>query len=217
MSEHPKIRVVIVDDHDLVREGLRMLFSSFDDIEVVADAAHGERGVELCREECPDVVLMDMVMPLMDGVTATRHIHEICPETQIIALTSFNDEDNVQRALKAGAISYMLKNVSIDELVSAVRKAHAGQSVLAPEAARVLISATTRPPILGYDLSEREREVLSLMVRGLSNREIGDILHISASTVKNHVSTILSKLGTSSRTQAAALAVEHRLMRDHHV
>lgn len=216
MSEQ-KIRVMIVDDHDLVRDGLRMLLSSFDDIEVVADAAHGARGVELCTQFCPDVVLMDMVMPVMDGVTATRHIHDLCPAAQIIALTSFNDEDNVQRALKAGAISYMLKNVTIDELVSAVRKAYAGQSVLAPEAARVLISATTRPPIIGYDLSEREREVLSLLVRGLSNREIGDILHISASTVKNHVSTILSKLGTTSRTQAAALAVEHRLMHDTHV
>lgn len=207
-----RIRVLIVDDHNMVRKGLRTLLEEFDDVEVIAEAADGEMAVDLAKAQCPDVVLMDMVMPRMNGVDATVNIRRHCPNTQIVALTSFSDEDNVQAALKAGVVGYLMKNVSGDELASAIRRAHAGQSTLAPEAAQVLIRATTRPPALGHDLTERELEVLALMIEGLNNREIGEQLVISSSTVKNHVSSILAKLGTTSRTQAVALAVEHRIV-----
>ncbi|MFQ3648505.1 MAG: response regulator transcription factor [Anaerolineae bacterium] len=207
-----RIRVLIADDHNMVRKGLRTLLEEFDDVEVIAEAADGEMAVDLAKSQCPDVVLMDMVMPRMNGVDATANIRRHCPNTQIVALTSFSDEDNVQAALKAGVVGYLMKNVSGDELASAIRRAHAGQSTLAPEAAQVLIRATTRPPALGHDLTERELEVLALMIEGLNNREIGEQLVISSSTVKNHVSSILAKLGTTSRTQAVALAVEHRII-----
>lgn len=207
-----RIRVLIVDDHNMVRKGLRTLLEEFDDVEVIAEAADGEMAIDLAKSQCPDVVLMDMVMPRMNGVEATVNIRRHCPNTQIVALTSFSDEDNVQAALKAGVVGYLMKNVSGDELASAIRRAHAGQSTLAPEAAQVLIRATTRPPALGHDLTERELEVLALMIEGLNNREIGEHLVISSSTVKNHVSSILAKLGTTSRTQAVALAVEHRII-----
>jgi NarL family two-component system response regulator LiaR len=155
---------------------------------------------------------MDKVMPRMDGIEATNRIRTACPETQIIVLTSFTNDDNVEKAFKAGAIGYLIKNISGNELASAIRRAHDRQSTLAPEAAQALISATTRPKQIGYDLTEREREVLALMIEGLNNREIGERLYISGSTVKNHVSSILSKLGTTSRTQAVAMAVENRIL-----
>ncbi len=208
-----KIRVLLVDDHDIVRKGLSVLLENFDDIQIVNQANDGAAALSACKQGGIDVVLMDMVMPRMDGVTATTQITHACPEVRIIALTSFGDEENVQAALKAGAIGYLLKNVTGEELANAIRRAYAGQSTLAPEAAQVLIRATTRPPSVGHDLTEREREVLSLMIEGLSNREIAERLVISSSTVKNHVSNILSKLGTISRTQAVALAVESRIIR----
>lgn len=207
-----QIRVLIVDDHDMVRKGLRVLLEDFDDLEVVGDVGNGQLAVDLCRQNCVDVVLMDMVMPRMDGIEATNRIRTACPETQIIVLTSFTNDDNVEKAFKAGAIGYLIKNISGNELASAIRRAHDRQSTLAPEAAQALISATTRPKQIGYDLTEREREVLALMIEGLNNREIGERLYISGSTVKNHVSSILSKLGTTSRTQAVAMAVENRIL-----
>lgn len=206
------IRVLIVDDHNMVRKGLMTLLEEFDDLDLIGEAGDGEMALHACRESCPDVVLMDMLMPRMDGVTAIARIRQICPDTQFIALTSFSDETNVQNALKAGAISYLMKNVSGDELANTIRRAHVGQPTLAPEAAQILIRATTRPPAPGHDLTERELEVLGLMIEGLNNREIGERLYISSSTVKNHVSSILSKLGTTSRTQAVALAVEHKIV-----
>ncbi|MCE7947875.1 MAG: DNA-binding response regulator [Chloroflexi bacterium CFX4] len=208
----PHIRVLIVDDHNMVRKGLLTLLEDFEDLQIVGEAADGELALNACREVSPDVILMDMMMPRMDGVTATQKIRAAYPATQVIALTSFNDEDNIHAALKAGAIGYLMKDVSGDELANAIRRAAVGQSTLAPEAAQALIKATTRPPSLGHDLTEREFEVLALMKAGLSNREIGERLVISGSTVKNHVSSILSKLGTTSRTQAVALAVEHKLV-----
>jgi two-component system, NarL family, response regulator LiaR len=210
--EKQQIKVLVVDDHDMVRKGLIVLLENFNDFEIVGEAQDGREGYDLARQYGPDVVLMDMIMPRMNGIEATRLIRENCPQTQVIALTSFNDEDSVQNALKAGAISYLMKNVTIDELAEAVRKAHSGQPTLAPEAAQVLITATTRPPSIGHDLTEREREVLALMIKGMNNREIAEQLVISSSTVKNHVSSILAKLGTSSRTQAVALAVEHGIV-----
>jgi two-component system, NarL family, response regulator LiaR len=213
MAETGKIRVLIVDDHYMVRKGLIVLLENFaDEFEIVGDAGNAEDALYFAKQYQPHVVLMDMLMPETDGIEATERIRKECPNSQVIALTSYSEEDQIQRALKAGAISYLMKNLSVDELANAVRKAAVGQSILSPEAAQVLIRATTRPQAIGHDLTEREREVLVLMKEGLNNRQIADQLVISNSTVKNHVSNILAKLGTSSRTQAVALAVEHKIV-----
>jgi NarL family two-component system response regulator LiaR len=206
------IRVIIVDDHAIVRQGLIVSLENFEDFEIVGSLGDAREAITLCTNRRVDVVIMDMVMPIMDGVTATRIIRERSPQTQVIALTSFDSDNTVQQALQAGAISYLMKNVSVEDLANAVRKASIGQSTLAPEAAQVLIRATVNPPALGHDLTEREREVLALMIEGLNNREIAERLIISSSTAKNHVSSILDKLGTTSRTQAVAFAVEHKLL-----
>ncbi|UCC61389.1 MAG: response regulator transcription factor [Dehalococcoidia bacterium] len=204
---------MIVDDHAVVRSGLSAFLLAFDDLQQVGEAASGEEAVRLCGQAKPDVVLMDMVMPGMDGVGATRAIREQYPNIQIIVLTSFGERERVEAALKAGAIGYLLKDASADELVSAIRSAAAGEPSLAPEAARALIQATTEPKAPGHDLTERELEVLALMIEGLSNPDIAERLVVSHSTVKFHVSSILSKLGVSSRTEAVALAVQHNLVK----
>lgn len=209
-NEH--IRVALADDHDMVRKGLSVLLEQFEDLEIVGEAKDGQAALDLCRRINPDVLLLDMIMPRMDGIEVIATIREQCPDTQIIALTSFGDQETVQKAIKSGAIGYLMKNVSGDELANAIRKAHQGQSTLSPEAAQVLIRATVQPPQIGHDLTDREREVLALMIEGLNNREIAEHLIISSSTVKNHVSSILSKLQTSSRTHAVALAVEHGII-----
>ena len=206
-----RIRIMIADDHKMVRKGLIVLLEGYDDIDIIAEAVDGEHAINMCIDACPDVVLLDLVMPRLDGVIATQEIRKACPDTQIIALTSFSDDQHVQDVLKAGAISYILKDVSGDELAQAIRKAHHGQATLSPEAAQVLVMATTRPPSVGHDLTEREFDVLRLMIEGLNNREIGERLVISSSTVKNHVSSILGKMGTNSRTHAVALAVRHNI------
>jgi two-component system, NarL family, response regulator LiaR len=207
-----KIRVMIVDDHAVVRSGLATFLSAFDDLLLVAEAASGEEALRLCRDRRPDVVLMDLVMPEMDGAAATRAIKACCPEIRVVALTSFREEELVQGALRAGAIGYLLKNVSADRLAEAIRAACAGRPTLAPEATEALIQATVRPPEPSFDLTPRELEVLALVVRGLSNAEIAQELVVSRSTIKFHVSSILSKLGAGSRTEATALAVQHRLL-----
>jgi NarL family two-component system response regulator LiaR len=212
MTETRPIRVMIVDDHAVVRSGLATFLMVYDDMELVGEAAEGEEAVRLCSQHRPDVVLMDLMMPGMDGATATQLIRKQDPQVQVIALTSFRDEELVQKALQAGAISYLLKDVSADELAQAIRLAHAGRATLAPEAAQALLYAATRPPRLGHDLTERERQVLPLMVEGLNNSQIAERLVVSRSTVRFHVSNILSKLDATSRAEAVALAVKHKLV-----
>ncbi len=212
MAERRPIRVLIVDDHAVVRSGLSAFLLAYDDLEFVGEASNGAEAVRICRSVAPDVVLMDLMMPEMDGAAATREIRTVCPHVEVIALTSFKEQDLVQSALEAGAIGYLLKNVSADELASAIRSAFAGRPTLAPEAAQVLIHAATHPQGPGFDLTPREREVLALMVQGLSNPEIADRLVVSRSTVKFFVSTILSKLAVKSRTEAVALALQKHIV-----
>ena len=206
------IRVLIVDDHAVVRSGLATFLMIYDDLELVAEAGGGREAVRICQEKEVDVVLMDLVMPEMDGASATQAIKTACPHVQVIALTSFPEEDLVQGALRAGAISYLLKNVSADKLAEAIRAAHAGRGTLAPEAAQALIHAATAPSQPNYDLTPRELEALDLMIKGLSNPQIAEKLIISQSTVKFHVSSVLSKLGVNSRTEAVALAIQKKLI-----
>jgi NarL family two-component system response regulator LiaR len=206
------IRVLVVDDHTMVRRGLATFLKVFDDLELVGEAASGQTAIELCARTQPDVVLMDMVMPDMDGATTTRLIRKQSPSIQVIALTSFKEESLVQGALQAGAIGYLLKDVSADELAQAIRSAHAGRSTLSPEAAQALVHAASQPPATGFDLTERERVVLALMVEGLNNTQIAAKLTVSPSTIKSHVSNILSKLGVSSRTEAVTMALRNGLV-----
>lgn len=207
----PRIRVLVVDDHTMVRRGLATFLKVFDDLELAGEAPNGQTAVQLCAQIQPDVVLMDMVLPDVDGATATRLIRKQSPRVQVIALTSFKEEVLVQNALKAGAIGYLLKDVSADELAQAIRAAYAGRATLSPDAAQALVEAASRPPVPGFDLTERERVVLALMVEGLNNTQIAGRLTVSPSTVKSHVSNILSKLGVASRTEAVAIALRNQL------
>jgi NarL family two-component system response regulator LiaR len=213
MTQFNTIRVLLVDDHMVVRSGLSTVLAVYDDLQLVGEAGDGEEAVRLCERLQPDVVLMDLVMPKVDGVTATKTIKERWPRIQIIALTSFKEKEYVEGALKAGASGYLLKNVSAEELVAAIRRVTTGQPSLSPEAAQVLIQKVNEPPTPGQDMTEREQEILALMVEGLANNEIAERLTVSQSTVKFHVSNILSKLGVTGRTEAVAIAVKYRLVK----
>jgi two-component system, NarL family, response regulator LiaR len=212
MTQTTPIRVLIVDDHSLVRTGLKLFLMAFDDLELVGEASSGEEAIQVCCTLEPDVVLMDLAMPGVGGVAATRSIREQCPQVRVIALTNFQEAERVQQALQAGAVGYLLKNVTADELGAAIRAAHAGRSTLAPEATQALIQAATRTAVPGHDLTAREGEVLGWMTKGLSNTEIAERLVVSPVTVKFHVSNILSKLGVSSRTEAVAVAIQQNLI-----
>jgi NarL family two-component system response regulator LiaR len=212
MSASNPIRVMIVDDHGMVRKGLMAYLKHITDIELVGEARDGQEAIEMCEKLEPDVILMDLIMPEMDGAAATRIIHKQWPQVQVIALTSFQEKNLVQDALQAGAISYLLKNVSGSDLAEAIRAACAGRSTLAPEAVQALIQPADPKLALSHNLTRREREVLALLVKGMNNPEIGERLCISRSTVKVHVSNILSKLGVSNRREAAVLAIQHKML-----
>jgi NarL family two-component system response regulator LiaR len=215
MSASESIRVMIVDDHDMVRKGLATFLQVSADLELVAEARDGREALLMCEQVQPDVVLMDLVMPGMDGMAATRIIRERWPQVQVVALTSFQEQGMVQEALQAGAIGYLLKNVSIDDLAEAIRAAHAGRSTLAPEATQALVKtarSTSEEPTPGHDLTPREHEVLVLMVEGLTNPEIAARLSVSRSTARAHVSNILAKLDVSNRAEAIALALRSKLV-----
>jgi NarL family two-component system response regulator LiaR len=212
MTETTPIRVMIVDDHGMVRRGLAAYLKNEDDLELIGEARDGHEALQVCERVRPDVILMDLLMPELGGAAATRLIRKRCPEVQVIALTSFKEKDLVRDALAAGAISYLLKDVSGDDLANAIRAAHAGQSVLAPEAVQALVQPADPATRLGQDLTRREREVLALLATGLTNPEIAEKLVVSHSTVKVHVSHILSKLGVSNRGEAIALAIKSGLV-----
>ncbi len=212
MSTPDPIRVMIVDDHGMVRRGLMAYMNNTPDMTVVGEAKDGQEAVKLCEQVQPDVILMDLVMPGMSGAEATRIIRQRWPQVQIVALTSFQEKELVQDALRAGAISYLLKNVSGDELAGAIRAALAGRATLAPEAIQALVRPNEPEAPAIPALTQRELEVLALLVQGLNNPEIAERLSVSRSTAKAHVSNILSKLGASSRSMAVAMAIQHKLL-----
>lgn len=211
MTDEPRIKIMLVDDHAVVRSGLSAFLSVVPDLECVGEAENGDEAVRRCGLLSPDVILMDLMMPGTDGVTATRLIHEKYPAVHVIALTSFPEDALVQNALQAGATGYLMKNVSARELAAAIRAAHAGKMTLSPEAVQALAHAAAQHAE-GAELTDRERDVLKLMVEGLNNAEIAGRLVVSISTVKYHISNILSKLQVDNRVAAVTLAIQKKLV-----
>ena len=220
-TSREKITVLIVDDHQVVRQGLRTFLELHEDVAVVGEAGDGSAALDMVRRLDPDIVLMDLVMPGLDGIAATRQVRALGTHTQVIALTSFAEDDKVFPAIQAGASSYLLKDVSPDALIEAIRAVHRGEPRLHPNIARKLMDATRvahqagpgrEAPALALDLTGREREVIRLVAQGHSNSEIAGILVISDKTVKTHISNILSKLDLQDRTQLAIYAIKNGLM-----
>jgi two-component system, NarL family, response regulator LiaR len=205
------IKVLIVDDHPLVRKGINILLGVYDDIEVVGEAEDGRKAIEVCEKYDPDIVLMDLIMPEVDGITATKKILESWPSIKVVVLTSFIDKKLIEDSLKAGAIGYVLKNISGEELVTTIREANKGKSKLSSEASDFLILNLKNPPAPKYQLTSQEKNILADLVQGLSNKKIAQKHVLSLSTVKFHVSNILSKLGVSSRSEAISIALKHQL------
>lgn len=205
------IRVILADDHAMLRKGLAAFLGLFDDLKLVGEAQNGQEAVSLCDELAPDVVLMDLSMPVMNGLQATKAIRDRRPQTQVIALTSFSEGQAVQDALEAGAIGYLLKNASPDDLADAIRAAAQTKGTLAPAAAEALVSHTHRLKRQNCRLTEREQEVMGLLVSGLSNKEIAAQLTVGLSTVKTHVSNIFQKLDVASRAEAVAVALRNKV------
>ncbi len=212
MSDNKAIRVLIVDDHAMVRSGLRDFLNVYDWVEPIGEAQNGLEAVDFCASHDVDVVLMDLVMPLMDGSEATRRILSLGKPVKVIVITSFHENDLVQKAMKAGATSYLLKSVSADELAKAIQAAHAGYSTLAPEATRALIHTRAEVSTIASDLTPSECNIVGSIVKGMSNKEIADQFSISVATVKYHLTNIFSKLGVKNRGEAAALAYEYDLI-----
>jgi len=211
------IRVVLVDDHNMVRMGLKAYFASLPDIQVVGEAATGSEAVRLAADLTPDVVLMDLLMPGMDGVEATRQVRQISPHTQVIVVTSYHDDEHIFPAIRAGALSYVLKNIDPDDLAEAIRRAHAGEAVINPRVATRLVKELTgqRNETVNpfSDLTNREMDVLRQIAAGKNNQEIAAVLVISEKTVKSHITNLLNKLHLSDRTQAAVFAWQEGIVR----
>lgn len=210
-----RIRVIIVDDHEIVREGLQILLSEETEFEVVGMAGNGNEAIRLAKQLKPDVVIMDLVMPGLDGIEATRHVLSASPATRVLVLTTYSDDQRVRDAIQAGAIGYMLKDVLKPELLGAIRSAAAGKPALHPEAQQFLmrqVSGSEEAP-LHANLTAREFDILQLIAAGKSNKEIALSLHLTEGTVKGYVSSIFDKLGVADRTQAALYAVEHKLVK----
>lgn len=212
MTKSKTIRVLLVDDHAALRAGLVTFIDIFDDLTLAGEATGGAEALELCDQTDPDVVLMDLVMPDLDGAETTRAITERYPHIQVIALTSFKEPERVEKVMQAGAMGYLLKDVSARELASAIRSAVAGQSTLASEAIQALVDSSIQSDTSTYGLTRRELEVLGLITRGHTNRQIAQQLVISRNTVKSHVSSILKKLAVSAREEAAQLALKRGLI-----
>jgi NarL family two-component system response regulator LiaR len=208
MGTQTPIRIIIVDDHAMLRRGLAVFLMSYEDLKLVGEASNGKEALALCADQEPDIVLMDLMMPIMDGIAATRHICHNFPDIQVIALTSFGEERLIKDVLEAGAISYLFKKTSADDLAKAIRAAQDGNSTYAPEVTDILVQSVRQPHSIFDNLTPREREVLALMVKGMGNTEIAEVLVIGLSTTKSHVSSILAKLGVTSRTEVIAMVME---------
>ncbi len=206
------IRVMLVDDHEMVRQGLALFLDTLDDMTLVGEASSGEEALPLCASVKPDVIILDLIMPGMDGVSTLRAIHAAYPSIAVIILTSSGDHELVRDALQAGAMGYLLKNAAIAELAQAIRSAYAGKRTFSAGVTQLLIGAASQPPPPTITLAEREREVLKLMAQGLTNRQIAQKMSINYSTVKFYVSNILAKLNVASRTEAVALALQYHLV-----
>ena len=206
------LKVLIVDDHPLVRHGLSVLLGVYDDIEVIGEAENGREAFEMCGKHLPDIVLMDLIMPEIDGIEATRKILKNWSSIKIVILTSFVDKKLIEDSLKAGAIGFILKNVSGENLVATLRDAYRGKSTLSSEASDFLISNLKNPPVAEYQLTSQEKIMITCLVDGLSNKKIAQKLVLSLSTVKFHVSNILSKLGASSRAEAVSIALKNKMV-----
>jgi len=208
------IRLLIVDDHAMLRRGLAVFLMSYPELKLIGEASNGKEALILCAKLQPDVVLMDLMMPIMDGITATRHITLDFPDIKVIILTSFGEERLIKNALEAGAISYLFKKVSAEDLARAIRNAQRGISTYATEVTDILAQSIHKPSSLYQDLTPRERDVLALMDKGGSNNDISEQLVITLSTTKSHVSNILSKLHVTSRTEAIILVLAYHLKLD---
>ncbi len=205
------IKVVIVDDHAMLRRGLTVFLESYPDLQLIGEASNGKEGIALCAAKHPDIVLMDLMMPIMDGITATRHIRHDFPDIQVIALTSFGEERLIKSVLEAGAMSYLFKKISADDLAKAIRAAYKGMSTYATEVTEILVRSIRQPESIFKHLTPREHEVLTLMVKGRGNSDISDELFISSATTKSHVSSILSKLGVTNRIEAIVFVLQHNI------
>lgn len=206
------IKVLIVDDHSLVRKGIKTMLGIYDDIEVIGEAENGKEALEICEKSLPDVVLMDLIMPEINGIETTKKILENWPTIKVVTLTSFADKKFIEDSLKAGAIGYVLKNISGENLVATIRDAEKGKSTLSSEASDFLISNIKKPTVVEYQLTNQEKNILGCLVEGLSNKNIAQRLVLSLSTVKFHVSNILNKLGASSRAEAISIAIKNKLV-----
>lgn len=213
MTQPTSIRVMTVDDHQIFRSGIKFSLVAIDDIELAGEAHSGEEALERCGDLQPDVILMDMQMAGQDGIAATKTIKEKYPQVQVLMLTTFHDKTLVTQAIKAGAVGYLLKGISTEELADAIRSAAKGQTTLSAEAAQALVQTVSSPPDKpDYGLTRRQQEVLALLVEGLNNPEIAERLVISRHTVRYYVSEILGKLGVSNRAEAVAVAVKDGLV-----